>query len=606
MQHYANILVSFLKQHPWKNVFAVMLVGLLFLVFPSVIHRTPPRKYEIVTQEELPEPDNEEVSVFHPFPFPDELKPQVDFWISVFTQYTTKQAIIHDDRYLNVIYEVIDISSDEFPSEKEGWEAVKKARRKYEILLDNLSKHWGQAPKMTKHERRLYKLFKDIPESNYFKKKDASQRVHVQVGQADRFKNGIIQSGRYLKEMKRIFTEEGVPEKLVYLPLIESAFNPHAHSHAGASGMWQFMRSTGKEYGLRITYNMDERRDPLKATRAAAQLLGYNYEKSQSWPFAITAYNFGLRGILNAAEHVGSEEIADIIEQYRGSRFGYASRNFYVEFLAAVDVFLRYTEYFGEIVLEPPLQLVQIRLPDYVSVRTLEKYDVISQEELQDLNPALNSSVFQKGYFLPKQYDLNIPADKHEAFETKYASIPKTLKYAYRPVKARHKVRKGETLSVIARRYDTSIKALMRTNGISNARRLRAGKVLKIPGGYVTVAQKSSNPSTSNGGTDGNTHIIQKGQTLSSIAQMYHTSITSLASLNNITNPRRLRPGQTLKIPDSSDSNGIKAEHKVRKGQTLSTIAKLHKSSVKAISAANNITNPRRIKPGQVLKIPEG
>ena len=589
-----------------KRLIAIAVLAFLFLCFPSLVHRTPSIIYEthyepqeVVIPEEVP-------SVFDPFPFPEELNVQVDFWKKIFTKYTTKQAVIHDARYFEVIYEVIDVDDPKFASEKEGWKAVKKAQKKYEQLLQNMMKHWGNPQKMNEEEQQLYAHFKDVDESSYFKKKYAKDRVRIQVGQADRFKAGIVQSGQYIAAMKRIFAEHDLPENLVYLPLIESAFNPFARSHVGAAGMWQFMRGTGKQYKLKITHLIDERHDPLRATHAAARLLAHNYEETQSWPLAITAYNFGLQGIKNATAAMKSDDIVKIIEQYNGSRFGFASRNFYVEFLAAVDVCLRYTEYFGEIDLHEPLKITQVSLPDYVSAKTLAKYYDFTVDELQELNPALHSSVFNRGGFIPKNYALNILEEHKSDFETRYAAIPQSLRYKYLPVRATHRVKRGQTLSVIAKRYRTSVKALMRANNIKNARKVRAGKVLKIPGGYVTLAQKSKSPSaSSSSSSSGRTHRVKKGQTLSTIAKLYGTSVKAITTLNKISNPRKIKAGQTLKIPNSN-AKSAKAEHRVKKGQTLSMIAKLHNTSVKAIAKANSIKNPRYLKVGQVLKIPKG
>lgn len=616
---YTLFLRALIVDNYGKKLALLFLLTCLFLAFPSAIHRIPSPIHDDFPQE--PVPTDAETSVFDPFPFPEDLTPQVNFWKSIFTRYTTKQAVIHDDRYVNVIYEVIDTTSSEFSSEQEGWKAVKRAREMYEKLLQSLSKHWGKPREMTEEERRIYKLFAEIPESTYFKKKDAKDRVRVQVGQADRFQAGIIWAGQYLDTMKQIFAENDLPENLVYLPLIESGFNPFAKSHAGAAGMWQFMRSTGKQYNLKITSRVDERRDPLSSTRAAAQLLAHNYEETQSWPLAITAYNFGLQGIKNAVKTMESENIADIIEQYDGSRFGFASRNFYVEFLAALDICLRYTEHFGEIEVREPLAITQVNLPDYVSAKTLGKYSPLTETEIKKLNPALHSSVFNKGGFLPKNYKLNIPLEQKARFETGYASIPRLLKYAYLPVKARHRVKKGETLSAIAKRYKSSVKAIARANGIRNPRKIRAGQVLKIPGGYVALARNSSPTSVTQSDSGVKTHTVKKGQTLSTIAKMHNRSVKSITSLNDIKNPRKIKAGQVLKIPaetaklaqktdskseEDSSSTRIKTNHRVKTGQTLSSIARLHNTSVKAIAKLNRISNPRKIKAGQVLKIPEG
>ncbi|GAK60254.1 lytic transglycosylase catalytic [Candidatus Vecturithrix granuli] len=581
----------------------------IFLCFPSSIpyipSPTPDMPPAVIAPEETP-------SVFDPFPFPEELNVQVDFWKKIFTQYTTKQAVIHDDWYVNVIYDVIDVNRKEFKSEKEGWEFAKQQMTEYEKQLMNLSQHWGDRKRMSIEERRLYDLFKDLPESQRFQHKDANTRIRIQVGQADRFKEGIIQAGQYLSEMKQIFAEYDLPEKLVYLPLIESAFNPFATSFVGAEGMWQFMEGTARQYKLKIKPLFDERRDPLRATRAAAELLAHNYKTMQSWPLAITAYNFGLQGIKDAAKAVESDDIATIIHTYAGPRFGFASRNFYVEFLAAVDVCLRYTEYFGEIEMHPPLKLAQVTIPDYVEAKTLVKYTQLSLAELKNLNPALHPSVFTHGNFLPREYTLNIRAANKTAFENGYASIPSSLKYQYLSVKATHSVEKGQTLSSIAKRYGTSISAIMKANGITNSRKIKVGQKLKIPGGYVTVAQETPKISPTNSGmANTRSHEVKKGQTLITIANMYGTSVKAITQLNGIKDPQSLRAGQTLKIPvvhsETTKSTPEKnKKHRVEKGQTLAMIAKIHNSSIQAITQANAIKNPRRLKVGQILKIPEG
>ncbi|MCP4397017.1 MAG: LysM peptidoglycan-binding domain-containing protein [bacterium] len=616
-----RIMFRFLHQpHLRRQILLVMLTASVLCLRASKLEYSPPlfqpfSPPEIVSEEEAQTEEEERQELFHPFPFPDELQPQVNFWRIVFTKYTTNQAVIHDDRYMNVIYEVIDLNGLNKGGAKK---AIAAAVKKYENVLKGLAQHWDSPSKMTATEQQIHDLFKEIPESPYFEHKNAKDRIHAQIGQADRFKAGIIHSGQYMPAMQRIFAERGLPEKLAYLPLIESAFNPVVESHAGAAGMWQFMRGTGKDYKLKISNLVDERKDPLLATRAAAELLGHNYKVSASWPLAITAYNFGLQGIKNAAKDVGTEDIAAIIERYDGSRFGYASRNFYVEFLAAVDVCLRYTEYFGEIELHSPLALAKIKLSHYISPKTLEKHTSLTVEKIKKLNPALHFTVFHKGGMIPKGYRLNIPETSQQKFEAQYAAIPQSAKYAYLPVKARHRVKKGETLSTIAIRYRTPMKAITKVNGIKNAGKIRIGQILKIPGGYVSLAEKSttSSRSSSKSGSSGSssTYRIKKGETLIAIAKKHQTSVQTIERLNNISDPRKIKAGQSLKLPSkttkstqgSSGDKQVTVRYKVRKGQTLTMIAKLHNTSVKAIANANQIRNPRRIKAGQVLIIPKG
>lgn len=595
----------------------------VFVLMPSSIDRTPSTIYAPPISRTIEPPQTVPVntSIFEPFPFPPELEPQVNFWKTAFTEYTTKQVLIHDAWYMNVIYEVINLDDPEYATQKDGWKAVASAQEKYTKLLTTLAEHWDVPRQMTQEERRVYELFQDIPESSSFEKKDAKDRVRAQVGQSDRMEEGLIRAGRYLNAMKAIFAEYGLPENLVYLSLIESAFNPYAESFVGAAGVWQFMRGTGKEYDLTINSVLDERKDPLKSTRAAAQLLAHNYESTQSWPLAITAYNHGLQGIKNAVRDMQSEDIGTIVEQYDGSRFGFASRNFYVEFLAALDIGLRYTEYFGEIDLAPPTEILQVRLPDYISAKTLEKYYIMTVDEIKALNPALHRSIYTSGNFLPKNYELNLLPEQKINFDARYAAIPDALKFAYLPVKATHRVTKGQSLAIIAKRYRTSIKAIMNVNGMKS-RKIKAGQVLKIPGGYVAIARESSIPAPAARTRASNTaHQVAKGETLSDIAEKYRSSVNAIMAANSIVNPQTITIGQTLEIPQQSQSTAQKKNssrkdessnrptqtaHKVKRGQTLDTIAKIHNTSATAIARLNNIKNPRKIKAGQLLKIPKG
>jgi membrane-bound lytic murein transglycosylase D len=636
-----------------------LLLLLMFLFFPTTTNRMLPSLTSRVIQP-LPQTATE-TSVFDPFPFPDALQPQVDFWTTIFTQYTTDQVVIHDSWYVNVMYEVINLNDPKFTTPEDAKKAVEAARKKYEQLLTRIGKKWDTPETMIAVEREIYKKFQPFPDSLRFAKKDAKDRVRAQVGQADRFKEGIIRAGGYLAVMKQIMAEHQLPESLVYLPLIESAFNPFAESYVGAAGMWQFMRSTGKQYHLAIDAQVDERKDPLRATQAAAQLLATNYEATKAWPLAITAYNHGLQGIRNAAKNVGSEDIAEIIERYDGPAFGFASRNFYPEFLAAVNVCQQYPKYFGEIELHPPLTLTQVTLPDYVSAQTLEKYTGLSVADLKKLNPALHSSVFTSGNFLPKKIALNIQAEQKASFETAYARIPQSLKYQYVAVKAKHQVKKGETLSAVASRYHTTVNALMKANNLKSSRKIIVGQTLKIPGGYVDTkqttvasaqpstaptpsaapAKKAAAPSTqvSAQHSSTGTHRVQKGQTLITIARQYETSVEALAQVNGLKNIRLIKEGQVLKIPTtttqitatapkatptpkpsatttqtattaptarSTPKPSVTTTHKVQKGQTLTAIAKRYNTTVQALTSLNKIKNPGTLRTGQILKIPQG
>ena len=546
------------------------------------------------------------------FPRPAALAPAVAFWRDVFTRYTRRQIIIHDDWYLNVIYAVVDL-------DKGGWKAVREVKQSYTDILAEMASRWDQPDRMTPEERAIYDRFAQFPEAARFPKRDAADRVHAQMGQADSIRKGIAFSGRYIEAIRRIFKEAGLPVDLACLPMVESAFNPAAVSYVGAAGMWQFMPATARQFDLDVGHPVDERRDPMDATRAAARLLAHNYRTLESWPLAVTAYNYGLQGMLNAVRKVGSNDIADIIEQFDGPRFDYASRNFYPELLAAVDVYTQYRHFFPDIRLDPPLNLVQVPVPDHVATDAIASHLGVPPGRLRELNPALDASVFKPDGVVPRGYRMVLPAEVGDEFAARYAAIPDGMKYAYRPHGKQHRVRRGQTLSVIAKRYGTSVKALMRLNGLANPRRVRAGQLLKIPGQFVARDGDSTPSVEAPPPKRSIQHRVRRGQTLSVIAKRYGTSVKALMRLNGLANPRRVRAGQLLKIPgqfeagDGDSTPSVESQppkrsiqHRVRRGQTLSTIARLYNTSARAIARHNAIRNPQRIIAGQVLMIPEG
>jgi membrane-bound lytic murein transglycosylase D len=295
--------------------------------------------------------------------------------------------------------------------------------------------------------------------------------------------------------MERTFREAGLPIELTRLPLIESCFNVQAYSKAGAAGIWQFIPATGRRF-LRIDGLIDERRDPLAATRAAARYLAILYDELGSWPLAITSYNHGPVGISRAVDEVGSRDIATIVRRYDGNAFGFASRNFYAEFLAAVEVEGDHKTYFGDLPFPPPLQVREHRLDRPVGIQVAARMAGVDRDELAELNPALSDTVVSGRRSIPAGYRLRLPEPAKD-FATRLASVPvpepAVRKASTGPVKApkaprtttivTHRVRKGETLSHIARRHRVSVQRLLAANGMTRASQLRSGQVLRVPTG---------------------------------------------------------------------------------------------------------------------------
>ncbi len=229
-----------------------------------------------------------------PFPIPLGFEPRTAFWTDVFTRYSSDQVVIHNREEPWIVYEVLELEEPFDSGDRRQRKLIRNAQRRSAV----------------------------------------GERARFQPGLKERFASGIERSGRYLDEMRTIFREMRVPEDLAYLPHVESSFENDAHSAAACVGLWQWSRGTGREY-LRIDRGVDERLDPLAATRAAARHLRDNFEELGSWPLAITAYNHGVAGMRRARKRYGENRFDLVVGHYRSRSFGFASKNFYAEFLAA-------------------------------------------------------------------------------------------------------------------------------------------------------------------------------------------------------------------------------------------------------------------------------
>ena len=482
------------------------------------------------------------------FTVPAALESRVNFWKKVYTQYSTQHAIIHDEDNLDIIYDVVYLG-DKNLSPRARHRKLRPHIRKLQKTLRKLA-HIKNRINLTSEEERILNLVK----TNFIK---ASRNIRSQLGQRDRFQEGLKKSGLYMKEIKRIFKEVGVPEELAVLPHVESSFQLQAYSSAGAAGVWQFTRSTGRRY-LKVGYEVDERRDPIIAAYAAAKLLKNNYKQLQSWPLAITAYNHGANGMKRAKKKYG-DDIVKIIDSYRSRTFGFASKNFFSEFMAALEVTRYPRQYFPGIVMHDPLELLEIPIEDYIHISTLEKHFEMSREEIAKYNPSLRRPVISGKKRIPKNYLFKVPADENLNLEEMYASIPENLKYD-KQVRVRwYTVQRGDTLSTIARRNRTSVWKLKELNMLSG-HRIYKGQVLEIPGkaykGGKTRVVSVVEPEKPDWGqvvipSDLETikYRVRRRDTLTRIARNHGVHVSVLAKLNEMVDPHSLRPGQRIKVP---------------------------------------------------------
>ena len=276
----------------------------------------------------------------NPMPRPPELERDVQFWIRVYTQLDTNSGVLHDQYNLGVVYQTLHFAPDAPPHERQR--QVDDAREALSAALRRISEG-GDAP-LSPEDQRIKDLWG--AEATPARLHAAMDDVRFQLGQSDRFRAGLIRSGAWETHIAETLANLGLPAELAVLPHVESSFNPSAYSKVGAAGLWQFMRSTGRRY-MRIDGAVDDRLDPFRSTEAAAQLLAYNYRLLGTWPLALTAYNHGTAGMLRAKESLGTDDIVKIVRGYTGRTFGFASRNFYVSFLAALEIDHNPEKYFG-------------------------------------------------------------------------------------------------------------------------------------------------------------------------------------------------------------------------------------------------------------------
>ena len=415
---------------------------------------------------------------------------------------------------------------------------------------------------------------------------------------------GLKRSGMYVPLFREIFREEGVPLDLVYMAHVESHFKPNAYSRAKARGLWQFMLGTGKMYGLRQDWWIDERSDIVKSTHAAAQHLRDLYERFGDWHLAMAAYNVGSRRIDRVHRRYG--KTLDYWAMVKRKMLPRETRSFVPSILAAVIIFRNPERYGFRVEPDPPLQFETIDLKEQVDLRVVAEEIDVQVADLFALNPELRRGITP---FHDDDYKLKVPLGKADLLEKRLANLPKDRKVQVR----HHKVKRGETFGLIAQRYRSSVTAIAQVNRIRNVHRLREGQDLLIPlaGGYSAASSARSVKPTSQQLPA--THKVRRGETLGLIAQRYRSSVTAIAQANQIQDVHRLREGQNLLIPSAGGNSSARsveptsqqlpATHIVRRGDSLSRIAVRYRVSIRDLLLWNNLEVDQVIHPGQRIRI---
>ncbi len=298
------------------------------------------------------------------FEVPESMTKQFQFWLSIYTKYSTSQGVLHDPENLDKIYGSIDFKDID---KDESLDRYQKQRARDKFV----------------EERK-----KEIAEQQSIE----VSKIRFQLGQSDRMKDALFFSGRYRDEMETIFMEAGLPKELVRMVYVESSFNVLARSKVGASGLWQIMPRTARPYRM-LKKSVDLRNNPMDATRVAAKLLKMNFNILGSWPLAITAYNHGANGIKKIVDKYGTNSLPDLIQTVSSRpSFGFASRNFYACYLAVLEVEKNALKYFPTLKWSEPFESESIKLKKALSYRDLVKVFDDDEEKLQVFNPHLLSS----------------------------------------------------------------------------------------------------------------------------------------------------------------------------------------------------------------------
>lgn len=479
------------------------------------------------------------------FPRPAALEPAVQFWTKVYTKVSTDQGYIHDDETLSVIYETLDLPP--YASRDERNRLVNGVIQGVISALNSLGR--GKRSDLSATEAKVLAAWPAQTTSGTFAL--AAQRVRFQTGQSDRFREGLARSGQWKPHIRRVLADQGLPQELEVLPHVESSFNPSAYSKVAAAGMWQFMPATARQY-MRVDNVADERMDPFIATEGAAKLLKTNYKITGTWPLALTSYNHGVGGMVRASKAVGTNDIGVIVQKYKGTAFGFASRNFYASFLAALQIDSNPDRYFGEVKLDTPISYDVFATQEYISASALASAAGISMDELKRHNPALLEPVWSGEKYIPQGYSVRVPkAQLGRPLENAVASLDRDARMSHQKPDLMHRIGQGDSLSTIASRYGTSVSKLMALNGLRN-HSIRAGKSLILPGNVqnepLTAEHIASTRARLAAGGVSREYVIRSGDSLWSIARRFNVSQQQLVAWNSISTKKYLQPGQKLKI----------------------------------------------------------
>jgi membrane-bound lytic murein transglycosylase D len=510
-------------------------------------------------------------------PRPAALQDDVNFWIRVYSEVTTNEGFLHDERNLAVVYEKLRFTPNLPPRERQ--KIVDEVRDRYIASLQRIARQLSQqataatpgsgrlesedaangtaaaaavsttesTATLSAEDQRVLALWRGV--ANPQRLLEASRTIRFQLGQSDRFREGLVRSTVWEGHIAEVFANQGLPPELASLPHVESSFNPAAYSKVGAAGLWQFMRSTGRRF-MRIDDAVDERMDPYRSTEAAAQLLAYNYRVLGTWPLALTAYNHGAGGLRRAKQELGTDDYVTINRLHKGRTFGFASRNFYPSFLAALTIDQNPEKYFGPIERAPEEKFAEVALPAHIRFSSLEKVTGVSRDKLLRMNPALRAPAIDGTRLVPRGYKLRLPPSSEPLTTELLAAKLSPAEQFVGQIESRwHRVRRGDTMTRVASRYGMRSSQLASLNGLTSSSKLRPGRLLKLPERMPASLGRAEEPGVVVARAEmPDTYIVKRGDSLKAIAARVGVPEAELLRLNSLRNPDFIYEGQRIRV----------------------------------------------------------
>lgn len=409
----------------------------------------------------------------------------------------------------------------------------------------------------------------------------------------------LNRSNKYMYLVRDIFLQEGLPSDLVVLAFTESGYNTHAVSHAGATGMWQFMQGTGKMYGMEQNFWVDERRDFEKATRAAAKYLKALYERFGDWYLALAAYNAGPTRMARA---IKKHDTNDFFKISSRNTLKMETRDYVPKYLAQLIIYKNYLKYGFTPPTDMPMLFSSIKAPANTNIYWLADKLEVSYEVMRDLNPALKLPLTP-----PTEYIIRVPYKKDKQAQAIIAAARKEERIGYKI----HEGKRGEEIAAIAKKYDVKKEDILRVNGIHRETLLTSRKVF-IPIPNMTNAKIDNAFAQVLGKIDPKYYKVRKGDTFIGIAHNHNMRLKDLQKLNPNIRPSRIYPGQYIMVTKDGYSNvryaskkksrQVAVKYRVRSGDSLWSIAKKFNTSVASIKKTNKIAG-NNIYAGRMLTI---